>query len=99
MSEQLAPDHIERIHELIVTTNTQLDNIGHYYTPAYGPALLALMTYVVEKTYASAPSVEQANAMFASAQEVGLQSWVDQEEAKRSKRSIVTLDDLDEEGV
>jgi len=80
----LPREHIERIHELVVSTNLQLDNIGTHYEDAYGPALLSLATYVVEKIYQSTKTVEDAAAILASAQDVGLQTWIDQAEAERT---------------
>jgi predicted DsbA family dithiol-disulfide isomerase len=97
--QELKPEEHERIHELVVTTNTQLDNLSEYFSPAYGPALLALLTYLIEKIYSSAARIEDANAVIQTAQDVGLQNWVDQEEARGHNNSEVVVDDLDEEGV
>lgn len=89
---ELDPEAHELIHQLVVTTNSQLDNIAQHHQPAYGPAILALMTYLVEKTYMSA-KMEDANAVIACAQDVGLQNWIDQEEGLREEAPrIVTFD-------
>jgi hypothetical protein len=99
VSIELEPEQHELIHDLVVTTNTQLDNIAQHHQRAYGPAILALMTFLIEKTYMSA-KMEDANAVIQCAQDVGLQNWIDQSEGVREEPPrIVTLDDGQDGGV
>lgn len=92
---KMQPEDYGRLHEIVATLEVQFENIGTHYPHLIGPALLAVATHMVEKIYHCSNSVEDANILLASANEVGLQSWVQYEEGRReanNKPQIVTLD-------
>ena len=93
--QEMKPEEIERLHELVTVVEVQLENIGQYHPKIFGPALLSLATFLVEKIYTCSATVEDANAMLASAQDVGLQNWIDQEEFLRKKAAEPVIQTLD----
>lgn len=94
-NEEMTPEEIGRLHEMIAVVELQLENIGKVHPKIFGPALLSLATFVVEKIYTCSATVDDANAMLASAQDVGLQNWVDQEEFIRRKNAEPVIETLD----
>ena len=99
MLEDLKPEEHERISDLIVSTNAQLDNIAKNHTTAFGPSMLSLMVYLVELIYMSAPTSEDARVVIETAHDIGLQNWADQAAANKHNGSEVELDDQEDEGV
>jgi hypothetical protein len=93
--EEMQPEEVERLHELITVVEVQLENIGAHHPKLFGPALLSLATFLVEKIYTCSATVDDANAVIASASEIGLQNWVDQEEFLRTKAAESVIQTLD----
>lgn len=81
---------VQAVHELVVATDAQIDRIGREHTNAYGPALLSMATYLVEKIYASSPEAEKADAVIGYAVTEG---------RKNHELAKSRLDDPDELGV
>lgn len=87
---ELTPDEIERLHELCMSVELQLQNIQQHHTKAFGPALLSVATFIVEKIYTCSADAESANLLIGSAMEAGLQNWIDQEERIRTAEASQT---------
>lgn len=91
---QLDQAKVERLHSLLVGTEMQLTDIANHHQDIFGNALVALATFIVEKIYHCAPTVEDAAMMLAQAQEQGLENWVRAVEAEATKdeSGIIVLD-------
>lgn len=73
----MKPEEIERVHEMVLSLELQLQNIGEHYPQLLGTALLAAATFIVEKVYLCSSDVKHANELLSAAQDTGLQGWID----------------------
>ncbi len=92
----LSPEEEERLHSAIAVIDHQLADIYRHKPELFGPALLSMMTFLVEKTYFCSTNYETSQQLVTAAQEAGLQAWLDYNERQKSNGkdgpAIVTLD-------
>ena len=91
-SERPEREDLERLHSAVVAMELQLQDIGEHHPKLFGQALLSMATFLVEKIYLCSPTMEDASALLAAAQDNGLQNWIDQAERQEEELRIVTLD-------
>ena len=77
-------EEMERLHNAVMAIELQLQDIGTHHPKLLGQALLSMATFMVEKIYHCSANIESANLLLASANEAGLQSWIDIVEAQRT---------------
>ena len=77
---QMSQEDMQRLHDLVMSIEVQFENIGRHHPNLMGPAMLSVATFMVEKIYHCSNGMEAAQALLASAQEVGLQNWIDEVE-------------------
>lgn len=84
------PEEYQRLHSAVVAIELQLEDIARHHPKILGMALLSMATFMVEKIYTCSAGVESANLLLASANDAGLQNWIDQVEREREPPEIVT---------